>query len=81
MGVAFTIGAAFPVVPYGFIEGVPAFAASVGLTAAALFAVGAWRAYLTGGMVWRKAVEMVGLAAVAVLVANLIGRLIGVGVY
>jgi hypothetical protein len=30
---------------------------------------------------WRKAIEMVGLAAVAVLAANAIGRLVGIGIF
>lgn len=81
MGIAFLAGAAFPVVPFTFLEGNGALIASVGATAAALFGVGAWRAYLTTGNTWRKAIEMVGLAAVAVVAANLIGRLVGIGIY
>ncbi len=81
MGIAFSLGALFPVAPYLFLEKNAALILAVGLTAAALFGVGAWRAYLTSGNVWRKAFEMVGLAAVAVVAANLIGRLVGVGIY
>ena len=81
MGIAFAVAAIFPVAPFAVAEGNGALLASVGLTAGALFGVGAWRAYLTSGKVWRKAVEMVGLAAVAVVAANLIGRLVGVGIY
>ena len=81
MGIAFILGAAFPVVPFTFLEGNGALIASVGATAGALFGVGAWRAYLTAGNAWRKALEMVGLAAVAVVAANLIGRLVGIGIF
>ena len=80
MGLAFVVGAAVPVISYLFIEGLAALLTSLGLTAAALLVVGAWRAYLTGNSVWRKAAEMVVLAAVAVGAANLIGRLVGIGI-
>jgi VIT1/CCC1 family predicted Fe2+/Mn2+ transporter len=80
MGLAFVAGAVIPVIPYLFSEGLAALFTSLGLTAAALFMVGAWRAYLTGGVIWRKATEMVVLAAVAIGAANLIGRLVGVGI-
>ena len=80
MGFAFLIGAAFPVVPFLFSAGAGALVASIGATAAALFGVGAWRAYLTAGKVWRNALEMVALAAIAVVAANLIGRLVGVSI-
>jgi VIT1/CCC1 family predicted Fe2+/Mn2+ transporter len=81
MGIAFTIAALFPVAPFVFMEGAAALTTAVGLTGVALLGVGAWRAYITAGNVWRKAFEMVGLAAVAVAAANLIGRLVGVGIY
>ena len=80
MGFAFVVGAVVPVIPYLITEGQAALFTSLGLTAGALFLVGAWRAYLTSGIVWRKATEMVVLAAIAVGVAHLIGRLVGVGI-
>jgi len=80
MGIAFVGGAVFPVAPYVFLEGTTALVTSLALTAAALFGIGAWRAYLAGGVIWRKAAEMVGLAAVAVLIANGVGRLLGVSI-
>ena len=81
MGLAFAIAAFFPVAPFVFIEGNTGLAVSAGLTAAALFGMGAWRAYLTGGGTLRKASEMVGLAAAAVVAANLIGRLVDQGIF
>lgn len=78
MGIAFAVAAAFPVAPYLFAEGTAAFAASLGLAGLALFAVGAWRGYLTSHAVLRKGAEMVLLATAAVVAANLIGRLVGV---
>ena len=78
MGIAFAVAACAPVAPYLFLEGTPAFVASVGFTGAVLFAVGAWRATLSAGNVLVKGTEMVLLAAAAVVVASLIGRLVGV---
>ena len=78
MGIAFAVAAAFPVAPYFFAEGTAAFAASLSLAGLALFAVGAWRGYLTSHAVLRKGAEMVLLATAAVVAANLSGRLVGV---
>ena len=80
MGIAFAVAAFFPVAPYFFAQGTAAFAASLTLAGLALFAVGAWRASLTGGTVLRKGAEMVLLASAAVVVANLVGRLVGVAI-
>ena len=80
MGVAFSVGAVFPVLPYFFAEGAAAFVTSLSLTAAALFGVGAVRAAMTTGSMWRKGVEMVVLGGGAVAIANVIGRLVGVTV-
>ena len=78
MGIAFAVAAFFPVAPYFFAEGTAAFAASLGGAGLALFAVGAWRGYLTSHAVLRKGAEMVLLASAAVVAANLIGRLVGI---
>ena len=80
MGVAFSIGALFPVMPYFFAGGTTAFVTSLGLTGAALFGVGALRAGMTLGNTWRKGIEMVVLGGAAVAIANLIGRAIDVSV-
>ncbi len=78
MGIAFAVAAAFPVAPYFFAEGTAAFVAALSLAGLALFAVGAWRGYLTSHAVLRKGAEMVLLASAAVVAANLIGRLVGI---
>ncbi len=78
MGLAFAVGAFFPVLPYFVFQGETAFMASLSLTAVALFGVGALRALMTTGSMWRKGVEMVVLGGSAVAIANLIGRTIGV---
>jgi vacuolar iron transporter family protein len=80
MGLAFSVGAVFPVVPYFVAEGNVAFITSLSLTAAALFGVGALRATMTTGSMFRKGIEMVVLGGAAVAIANLIGRAVGVNV-
>jgi VIT1/CCC1 family predicted Fe2+/Mn2+ transporter len=80
MGFAFAIAATFPVVPYLFAEGNAALIASVSLTAGALFGVGALRASLTARSMLGKGIEMIALGGIAVIAANLIGRLVGVTV-
>lgn len=80
IGIAFVAGAALPVIPYLFAEGWIALVISLGLAASALFLVGAWRAYLTNGDLWKKAIEMVLLASIAVAVANAVGRLVGASI-
>jgi VIT1/CCC1 family predicted Fe2+/Mn2+ transporter len=81
MAIAFCLGGAFPVAPFLIIEGNAALAASTGATGIALFGVGAWRAKLAAGNIWRKGLEMVGLAGIAVLGAYFLGRLIGVSIF
>lgn len=80
MGIAFSIGAAFPVYPYLVSGGMAAFVWSLSLTGAALFGVGMIRAKLTTGSLWKKGLEMVVLGAAAVAISNIIGRLVGVNV-
>ena len=53
-------------------------AASLRRAGVALLAGGAWGGYLTSQAVLRKGMEMVRLAAAAVVAANRIGRLVGV---
>lgn len=80
MGLAFSVGALFPVVPYFITEGDAALITSLSLTAAALFGVGALRASMTTGSMWRKGIEMVVLGGGAVAIAYLIGHAVGVTV-
>lgn len=80
MGVAFAVAAFFPVAPYLFVEGASALVVSFGLSGLALFAVGGWRASLSGGNALRKGVEMVGLAGAAVAAAYFIGKAVGIAI-
>jgi VIT1/CCC1 family predicted Fe2+/Mn2+ transporter len=73
----FALGAAFPVAPYFVLDGLVAAAASVGLSALVMFAIGAGTTLFTGrGVLFSGARQLlVGLAAAGVTYG--IGRLIG----
>jgi len=77
---AFAAGAAVPVVPYLFATGTAAFAASLGLSLLALFAVGAGVSLLTGRGLLFSGLRQVGIGAAAAGVTYIVGRIIGVGV-
>lgn len=74
---AFIVGGAVPVFPFIFLEGLGALGASIVLTIAALLAAGAIRSRFTGERALTAGLELVGMAAVGVGVAYLIGRLVG----
>jgi VIT1/CCC1 family predicted Fe2+/Mn2+ transporter/rubrerythrin len=76
--VPFTLGAAVPVMPFVFLSGTAATAASVAASAAGLFVLGAAITLLTHRGVVRAGARqlVIGLAAAAVTFA--IGRLVGV---
>jgi VIT1/CCC1 family predicted Fe2+/Mn2+ transporter len=77
---AFAVGAVIPVVPYLLAAGTPAFVASLGLSLAALFLVGAGVSLLTGKGVLFSGVRQLGIGAAAAAVTWIVGTLIGVGV-
>jgi VIT1/CCC1 family predicted Fe2+/Mn2+ transporter/rubrerythrin len=77
---AFAVGAIIPVVPYLIGSGVAAFAASLGLSLVALFAVGAGVSLLTGRSAVFSGVRQLGIGAAAAAVTYLVGSIIGVGV-
>jgi VIT1/CCC1 family predicted Fe2+/Mn2+ transporter/rubrerythrin len=78
--VAFAIGAIVPVIPYLVGGGTGALVASLGLSLAALFAVGAAVSLLTGRSALFSGVRQLGIGLVAAIVTYLIGSLIGVSV-
>lgn len=76
---AFAIGAAIPVVPYLAGQGgALVFVASLGLSLAALFAVGAGVSLLTGRSTMYSGLRQVGIGLGAAAVTYVVGRLIGV---
>jgi Uncharacterized membrane protein len=76
--VAFAIGAVVPVVPYLVGSGTTALLVSLGLSLAALFAVGAAVSLLTGRSLVFSGVRQLGIGLAAALVTYLIGSLIGI---
>ena len=78
---AFAIGAVIPVAAVPARRaGRGAFAASLGLSLAALFAVGAAVSLLTGKGVLFSGLRQVGIGAAAAAVTYAVGTIIGVGV-
>jgi VIT1/CCC1 family predicted Fe2+/Mn2+ transporter/rubrerythrin len=78
--VAFAIGAVVPVIPYLVGGGTVALVASLGLSLAALFAVGAAVSLLTGRSFLFSGFRQLGIGIAASAVTYLIGSLIGVSV-
>ncbi|HET7029595.1 MAG TPA: VIT1/CCC1 transporter family protein [Candidatus Limnocylindrales bacterium] len=78
--VAFALGAAVPVLPYLIGGGTLAFGLSIGLSLAALFAVGAGVSLLTGRGVLFSGARQVGIGAAAAIVTYIVGSIIGVSV-
>jgi VIT1/CCC1 family predicted Fe2+/Mn2+ transporter len=78
--VAFAIGAVIPVVPYLIGGGTVAFVASIGLSIAALFAVGAGVSLLTGRSLLFSGSRQVLIGAAAAVVTYIVGVAIGIAV-
>ncbi len=75
----FTVGAIIPVFPYFFGGGLTAIVVSVGLSAIALFAIGAGITIITGRNAWISGMRQVSFGVAAAAITFGIGRLIGVG--
>jgi len=78
--IAFAIGAVIPVVPYLLATGDGAFWSSLGLSVAALFAVGAGVSLLTGRSLLFSGGRQVLIGVAAAVVTYIVGNLIGVAV-
>jgi VIT1/CCC1 family predicted Fe2+/Mn2+ transporter len=78
--VAFALGAAVPVIPYLFGTGSVPFLLSIGLSIAALFAVGAGVSLLTGRGLLFSGGRQVIIGAAAATVTYVVGHAIGVNV-
>jgi VIT1/CCC1 family predicted Fe2+/Mn2+ transporter len=76
--VAFAIGALIPVVPYMFTGGATAFVVAIGVSLAALFAVGAGVSLLTGRSTLFSGARQVAIGAAAAAVTYIVGSVIGV---
>ena len=75
---AFAVGAAVPLAPFVFATGAQALYIGIGVTAAALFLIGAVLSLFTGRGAWYSGVRMLALGALAGTVTFGIGRLFGV---
>jgi VIT1/CCC1 family predicted Fe2+/Mn2+ transporter len=79
-GGGFAVGAAVPIIPFVFTGGTGALIAAGVLSLLGLFAVGATKTLVTRRSPVRSGLEMVAVGAVAAVIANLVGRLVGQGV-
>lgn len=78
--IAFGVGALVPVVPYMIGTGSEAFLAAIGLSVAALFAVGAGVSLLTGrGMLFSGSRQVL-IGAAAAIVTYFVGHAIGIAI-
>lgn len=79
-GLSYTVGAAFPVIPYMLpIDTHAAFIASIASTLGALFAAGALKTRITGRSFFRSGAESMCIGAIAAAATYLAGRLIAGG--
>jgi VIT1/CCC1 family predicted Fe2+/Mn2+ transporter len=76
----FAVGAIVPVIPYLFMEGMPAAAVSAGMSTLGLFLIGAAITLFTGKPVWYSGLRQVAFGLAAAAATFSIGRLIGVTV-
>jgi VIT1/CCC1 family predicted Fe2+/Mn2+ transporter len=77
--VSFAIGAIIPLLPFLLWRTQGALAASIAVSAIALFAVGAALSLFTGRTAWRGGLRMLLIGSGAGAVTYLIGSLLGVG--
>jgi VIT1/CCC1 family predicted Fe2+/Mn2+ transporter len=78
--VLFAIGAVLPVIPFTFLNGIPAVIASALFSAAGLFVIGAAITLFTGRSVIYSGSRQVLFGLAAAIVTYVIGRLIGVNI-
>jgi VIT1/CCC1 family predicted Fe2+/Mn2+ transporter len=76
----FALGAFVPLMPYLIAGGAVAAWTAVGLSLAALFAVGAWLTAYTGRRWWVAGPRMMAIGGGAALVTFMVGRALGVAV-
>ena len=78
--VSFATGAFIPLVPYVFFSGRATLYWVVGLTAIALFTVGALMSLFTGRTGWASGARMLAIGAVAGAITFGLGKLLGISV-
>ncbi len=77
MGSMYIVGGMIPVAPFFFLPLGQASIVGFICTVCALFVIGAQKARLTVGNVWRSGLEMVAVSMTAAVLGFLIGRLVG----
>ncbi|MFH2062979.1 MAG: VIT1/CCC1 transporter family protein [bacterium] len=77
MWVSYMVGGTVPIVPFLLLPVGAASAVAFGLSLVGLFAIGWWKARVTGTSAWRGGAEMMLVAAAAGVVGFIVGRLIG----
>ena len=77
VGVATIVGSLIPLLPFFFLPRGPALVGAIGLSAVALFFVGAYEAKTSIGDWRRKGLQMTAIGLGAALVGYLVGRLFG----
>jgi VIT1/CCC1 family predicted Fe2+/Mn2+ transporter len=75
--VLFAVGAIVPVAPFMWLAGSPAVAASLALSTAALFVIGAGITILTGRGLWISGGRQVAFGLIAAALTFAVGRLVG----
>ena len=75
---SFAVGALLPLAPFVLMSGARTLPVAVGVTAIALFAVGALLSLFTGRSALRSGVRMLALGGLAGAVTFVVGRLAGV---
>jgi VIT1/CCC1 family predicted Fe2+/Mn2+ transporter len=78
--VLFAVGAVVPVLPFVFVSGWRALGVGVGISALALFGIGAAITILTGRSVWHTGLRQLVLGLSAAGATFAIGRLVGVAI-
>ena len=76
MAASFVVGALGPIVPFLVLPVHAAFAASIGLSSAALFGVGLWKARVVGLPAWRSGLQTFAFGAAAAALGYLVGTLL-----
>jgi VIT1/CCC1 family predicted Fe2+/Mn2+ transporter len=75
---SFAVGAMLPLAPYLLLKGHTALYTTMGVTAVALFGIGAVISLFTGRSAWRDGLRMLGIGAAAGALTYFIGSFLGV---
>lgn len=75
--ILFALGAIMPVLPFFFLEGIPALFASAALSAVGLFGLGGGMTLLTGRNPWYAGARQLALGLAAAVLTYVIGGLVG----